>query len=134
MGDGLSLPLDSFRVTLLPGDPARFVHLGNDPHAANEWSLHNLDLVPGYAAALAYCGAPRKLRLHLLGDSGAGIDEAIEDSLAVTPATLEVAPAVRQALPSWFDATSKYTSKAVYPEAQILTLYSAAGSMFTGLR
>jgi len=56
-GDGLSAPLDGFRVTLRPGQPARFVHLAND--TAQAWSLHDLALASGYAAALAYRDAQR---------------------------------------------------------------------------
>jgi 4'-phosphopantetheinyl transferase len=62
VGDGLSMPLDSFRVTLMPGDPMEFIHIGNDPKTARQWTLHNFDHIPGYAAAMAYRDAPRPLR------------------------------------------------------------------------
>jgi 4'-phosphopantetheinyl transferase len=42
IGDGLSAPLDSFRVTLQPCQPARFIHLANDTSASKAWSLHDL--------------------------------------------------------------------------------------------
>lgn len=78
-GDGLSAPLDDFRVTLQPGQPARFIHIAHDVNAAKEWSLSNIelapdelapdelapdelapdDLAPDYAAALAYRDAER---------------------------------------------------------------------------
>jgi 4'-phosphopantetheinyl transferase len=54
IGDGLSAPLNDFRLTLRPGQPARFVHIGNDPSSAEAWKLHDLELAPNYAAALAY--------------------------------------------------------------------------------
>jgi 4'-phosphopantetheinyl transferase len=60
-GEGLSVPLDAFRVTLRPGDPARMVHLECDPIAAQAWTLHDLALDPHYAAALAYRDSPRPL-------------------------------------------------------------------------
>jgi 4'-phosphopantetheinyl transferase len=60
-GEGLSSPLDAFRVTLRPGDPARMVHLERDPIAAQAWTLHDLALDPRYAAALAYRDSPRPL-------------------------------------------------------------------------
>lgn len=60
-GEGLSAPLDGFRVTLRPGDPARMVHLECDPIAAHAWTLHDLALDPRYAAALAYRDSPRPL-------------------------------------------------------------------------
>jgi 4'-phosphopantetheinyl transferase len=61
MGDGLSVPLDGFRVTLRPGEPASMVHLAQDAAAAAAWTLHDLSLAPEYAAALAYRDAPRPL-------------------------------------------------------------------------
>ena len=54
VGDGLSVPLDLFRVTVKPGEPAQFVHVHHDINAANRWMLHDLSLGPQYAAALAY--------------------------------------------------------------------------------
>ena len=60
-GEGLSTPLDAFRVTLRPGEPARFVHFALDPVAAQAWSLHDLKPALQYAAALAYRDAPRPL-------------------------------------------------------------------------
>jgi 4'-phosphopantetheinyl transferase len=60
-GEGLSAPLDAFRVTLRPGEPARIIHLERDPIAAQAWTLHDLGLEPGYAAALAYRDSPRPL-------------------------------------------------------------------------
>jgi 4'-phosphopantetheinyl transferase len=62
VGDGLSMPLDSFRVTLMPADPVEFIHIGNDRETAKQWTLHNFTYIPGYAAALAYRDAPRPLR------------------------------------------------------------------------
>ncbi|MGI8990834.1 MAG: 4'-phosphopantetheinyl transferase family protein, partial [Bryobacteraceae bacterium] len=61
IGDGLSAPLDGFRVTLRPGEPARFIHLARDTDAAATWTLHDLDLDLQYAAALAYRDSPRPL-------------------------------------------------------------------------
>jgi 4'-phosphopantetheinyl transferase len=51
-GEGLSLPLDQFDVSLLPDEPARLVSTRPDPAEALHWSLHALPLGPGYAAAL----------------------------------------------------------------------------------
>jgi 4'-phosphopantetheinyl transferase len=61
IGDGLSAPLDNFRVTLQHGQPARFIHLDHDTNAAEEWTLHDLQLNPDYAAALAYRDKERML-------------------------------------------------------------------------
>jgi 4'-phosphopantetheinyl transferase len=70
-GEGLSAPLDEFRVTLRPDEPARFVHiandhLANDENAAADWSLHDLRLAPDYAGALAYRDAIRPVRVFPL--------------------------------------------------------------------
>lgn len=60
-GEGLSAPLDAFRVTFRPGEPARMVHLGRDPAEAQAWTLHDLTPDTGYAAALAYRDSPRPI-------------------------------------------------------------------------
>jgi 4'-phosphopantetheinyl transferase len=62
VGDGLSIPLDTFCVTLAPGDSAGFVYFGNDRELAREWTLHDITTMDGYAAAIAYHDAPRPLR------------------------------------------------------------------------
>ncbi len=52
LGGGLSIPLDSFEVSLRPGEPA--VILGGDlPDAASgRWLIHHLEPAPGYVGAL----------------------------------------------------------------------------------
>lgn len=52
-GEGLSIPLDQFDVSLIPGKPAALLNTRPDSEEAIRWSLR--DLVPdsGYAAALA---------------------------------------------------------------------------------
>jgi 4'-phosphopantetheinyl transferase len=59
VGGGLSLPLDHFQVSLLPDEPARFVHIGNDAASAAAWNLQHLDPAPNYVGALAYRGRAR---------------------------------------------------------------------------
>lgn len=68
VGDGLYLPLDQFQVTLLPEHPARFVHIGDDPTQASEWTLHHIEPARGYIGALAYRGKPRTIRLQAAVD------------------------------------------------------------------
>jgi 4'-phosphopantetheinyl transferase len=63
VGDGLSVPLDSFRVTLQLNEPARFIHIGRDTDLANAWMLHDIGPQRQYAAALAYRAAPRAVHL-----------------------------------------------------------------------
>lgn len=50
IGSGLSHPLDSFDVTLVPGEPAALSR-------AEGWSLFDLEFEPDYAAALAVEGS-----------------------------------------------------------------------------
>jgi 4'-phosphopantetheinyl transferase len=53
LGDGLSMPLDSFQVSLRPGDPAALIRSDRDPGAAGKWSLRSLVPADGYIASLA---------------------------------------------------------------------------------
>ena len=55
-GEGLSLPLDQFDVSLAPGEPAAVLGTQRDPSEAARWSLLELDPAPGYVAALAVEG------------------------------------------------------------------------------
>ena len=61
-GEGLSLPLDHFDVTLTPGEPARLVATRAGLEAPDQWSLFNLEPAPGYLAALAVRGRGYELR------------------------------------------------------------------------
>jgi 4'-phosphopantetheinyl transferase len=61
-GDGLSRPLDSFDVTLAPGEPARLLRLAEEPDAAERYWLEELAPAAGFAAALAVKGRPARTR------------------------------------------------------------------------
>jgi 4'-phosphopantetheinyl transferase len=63
MGGGLSIPLDSFRVTLRPGVTARMVTLGGSADAARGWTMHAFTPAPDYTGAIAYPDAPRLLQV-----------------------------------------------------------------------
>jgi 4'-phosphopantetheinyl transferase len=68
LGGGLSIPLDSFRVTLWPGAAARMVSLEGSEDAARGWTLHDFDPAPGHAGAIAYPDTARALQsVPLLG-------------------------------------------------------------------
>ena len=69
-GDGLSAPLDDFRITLNPADGARFVHISRDAGAAVRWMLHNLEIAEDFAAALAYRDPPRPVHVFPTIDAG----------------------------------------------------------------
>jgi 4'-phosphopantetheinyl transferase len=53
-GEGLSIPLDQFQVSLAPGEPAALLSVQGGGVA--RWSLHELRPGPGYIAALAVEG------------------------------------------------------------------------------
>lgn len=55
-GKGLSIPLDQFNVSLVPGQPARLLKTRYDRLDVDRWSLFNIDLFPEYAAAVAVEG------------------------------------------------------------------------------
>jgi 4'-phosphopantetheinyl transferase len=55
-GDGLSLPLDQFDVTLRPGEPAVLLRTDFDPPEVGKWSLQALSPGPGYVGAVAVAG------------------------------------------------------------------------------
>ena len=61
VGDGLSVPLDGFRVTLRPGAAAQLLDLGGSREAARGWTMHDFFPEPGYAGAVAYPDQPRRL-------------------------------------------------------------------------
>jgi 4'-phosphopantetheinyl transferase len=65
-GDGLSTPLDSFCVSVVPHEVARIIHIGGDRSAAENWTLHDLAFSEQYAATLAYRDVPRPLRMTAL--------------------------------------------------------------------
>jgi hypothetical protein len=66
--DPVSGPLDAFRVSLRPGEPASILHIEGSWSAAQAWTMHELTLAPGYAAALAYYGSPREVRVFPTSD------------------------------------------------------------------
>lgn len=61
-GQGLSMPLDSFDVSLDPQD-ARLLRLAGDAAAAARWRLATLRPAPDFVAALAVEGASNTIRL-----------------------------------------------------------------------
>lgn len=52
-GKGLSIPLDQFDVSLTPGQPAQLLKTKYNRKDVSHWSLFNLSVKPGFAAALA---------------------------------------------------------------------------------
>jgi 4'-phosphopantetheinyl transferase len=52
-GDGLSWPLDKFELTGDPGEPKRLLEIDGDWKKAGRWSIYDLKLASGFAAAVA---------------------------------------------------------------------------------
>lgn len=53
LGDGLSLPLDKFDVSLVPGESAELLRIEGDSIEASQWSIQNFKPAPDYVGALA---------------------------------------------------------------------------------
>jgi 4'-phosphopantetheinyl transferase len=54
IGDGLYHPLDSFDVSLAPGEPARILRVGDVPGESCGWHLETFSPAPGFVAAVVY--------------------------------------------------------------------------------
>jgi 4'-phosphopantetheinyl transferase len=57
-GEGLSIPLNAFDVSLEEGQPAALIGTRPDPTEAERWTMYDLSIGQGYAAALAVANAP----------------------------------------------------------------------------
>jgi 4'-phosphopantetheinyl transferase len=61
-GEGLSLPLNRFDVSLKPGEPAMLLATRPDAVEASRWVIRDLDVGPGHKAAVAVEGSECRLR------------------------------------------------------------------------
>lgn len=52
-GEGLHATLDTFDVTLVPGEPPRIAEIDGDPDLAAQWRLFDVEPSDGYAGAVA---------------------------------------------------------------------------------
>lgn len=68
-GEGLSMPLDEFTVSLAPGEPASLLSLKNYPQELSRWTLRELSPPAGFAAAVAVEVLAPKLELWKWPDS-----------------------------------------------------------------
>jgi 4'-phosphopantetheinyl transferase len=62
IGEGLSIPLNQFDVTLNPSDEAKIVSIKGDSNLASYWSLYPLTPAPGYVGALAVEGKNLRIK------------------------------------------------------------------------
>jgi 4'-phosphopantetheinyl transferase len=62
-GEGLSLPLDQFEVTLGPGVKPAITRADDDPQASQHWTLRELHPAANYAGAVAVEGQNLQFRL-----------------------------------------------------------------------
>ena len=61
-GEGFSLPLSRFDVSIFPDEPAALLSVSDDPQETARWSLRDLPAGPGYVAAIAVEGQDWLLR------------------------------------------------------------------------
>ena len=61
-GKGLSMPLDSFDVSLAPWEPSIVLITKDEPEESSHWTLLDLKPEPGYVGALAVRGTGCRLR------------------------------------------------------------------------
>jgi 4'-phosphopantetheinyl transferase len=63
LGDGLSCPFSDFDVSLMPGQPARLLHVRGASEEASRWYMEDIESVAGYAAAIVFSGS--QCRMHV---------------------------------------------------------------------
>lgn len=69
VGDGLSFPLDSFRVSLLGGHPPALLALDGVSNPQERWSMHSFCPAPGYVGAIVVEGMIRQFGVHSFANS-----------------------------------------------------------------
>jgi 4'-phosphopantetheinyl transferase len=65
-GEGLSMPLDEFDVSLEPGEPAALLANQKEPADVTRWSMHSIPVPAGYVAALCVEGSDWRLKSLVL--------------------------------------------------------------------
>ena len=75
LGGGLSIPLDSFRVSLTPGRTAALLEVRGEPAEAAAWTIRDFLPDAGYAGAIAIRDRSATVHLHH-ADAAAILDDA----------------------------------------------------------
>jgi 4'-phosphopantetheinyl transferase len=66
LGHGLFMPLDSFSVSLAPGQPARLLHMDGDHEAPDKWRIFSFEPAPNHIGALAVSCTHADCRIQIL--------------------------------------------------------------------
>ena len=61
-GEGLSIPLDEFDVSLAPGEPAALLKNHKNTKEISRWKMQSIPVAPGYVAALVVEGKGWRLK------------------------------------------------------------------------
>lgn len=64
LGGGLSIPLNSFRVSAMPSSMRPLVSVRGDDAEAGEWTIQDFSPAPGYLGAIAFRNHERPICLH----------------------------------------------------------------------
>jgi 4'-phosphopantetheinyl transferase len=67
LGDGLRFPLSNFDVSLMPGQPARLLHVRGPSEEASRWCMEDIDPVAGSAAAIVFSGPQCRMHINRMG-------------------------------------------------------------------
>jgi 4'-phosphopantetheinyl transferase len=77
-GEGLSIPLEAFDVSLEPGQAAGLLAVRGRPEDPERWVLHSLEPAPGYAGAACVPAAAVSLACYAFGWVSTGAETGVK--------------------------------------------------------